>query len=82
MSTKLTLVLEKEIIEKAKDYAKDKNRSLSNIVENYLKSLIQEKKQEVSKMTPRVRSLRGSFNLPENFDYKSELVKAIQEKHL
>ena len=82
MSTKLTLVLEKEIIEKAKDYAKEKNRSLSNIVENYLKSLIQEKKQEVSKMTPRVRSLRGSFNLPENFDYKSELVKAIQEKHL
>ena len=35
MNTKLTLVLEQEIIQKAKDYAKQKNRSLSNIIENY-----------------------------------------------
>ena len=39
MNTKLTLTLEKEIIQKAKKYAKDKNRSLSDIIENYLKIL-------------------------------------------
>ena len=37
MNTKLTLTIEKEIIERAKDYAKEKNRSLSDIIENYLK---------------------------------------------
>lgn len=31
MSTKLTLTIEKEVIEKAKKYAKEKNRSLSDI---------------------------------------------------
>ena len=35
MNTKLTLTIEKEIIERAKNYAKEKNRSLSNIIENY-----------------------------------------------
>ena len=33
MNTKLTLTIEKEIIAKAKDYAKEKNRSLSDIIE-------------------------------------------------
>jgi hypothetical protein len=83
MNTKLTLVLEQEIIQKAKDYAKQKNRSLSNIIENYLKSLTkEEKKKETVKISPLVKSLRGSFKLPKDFDYKEELVKALEKKHL
>lgn len=83
MNTKLTLVLEQEIIQKAKDYAKQKNRSLSNIIENYLKSLTKEDiKKETVKVSPIVKSLRGSFKLPNNFDYKEELIKSIEKKHL
>jgi len=83
MNTKLTLVLEQEIIQKAKDYAKQKNRSLSNIIENYLKSLTKEEfKKETVKVSPIVKSLRGSFKLPKDFDYKEELIKAIEKKHL
>ena len=83
MNKKLTLVLEQEIIQKAKDYAKQKNRSLSNIIENYLKSLTKEDlKKETVKVTPIVKSLRGSFKLPKDFDYKEELIKAIEKKHL
>ena len=37
MSTKLTLTIQGEIIERAKNYAKEQNRSLSDIIENYLK---------------------------------------------
>lgn len=47
MNTKLTLTIEREIIEKAKNYAKAKNRSLSDIIENYLKLLTQEEKRIV-----------------------------------
>ena len=36
MSTKLTLSLDKEIIEKAKEYAREHKVSLSYLVENYL----------------------------------------------
>lgn len=83
MNTKLTLVLEQEIIQKAKDYAKQKNRSLSNIIENYLKSLTKEDvKKDTVKISPIVKSLRGSFKLPKDFDYKEELIKAIEKKHL
>jgi len=83
MNTKLTLVLEQEIIQKAKDYAKQKNRSLSNIIENYLKSLTKEDvKKETVKVSPIVKSLRGSFKLPKDFDYKEELIRAIEKKHL
>ena len=40
MNTTLTLLLDKEIIEPAKKYAKQRKTSLSNLVENYLVSLI------------------------------------------
>lgn len=46
MNTKLTLTIEQEIIKRAKEYAKDKNRSLSDIIENYLKILTKEEKRK------------------------------------
>lgn len=83
MNTKLTLVLEQEIIQKAKEYAKKKNSSLSNIIENYLKSLTKEEaKEKTAKISPAVKSLRGSFKLPKDFDYKEELMIAVEKKHL
>ncbi|MDH5366136.1 MAG: DUF6364 family protein [Cyclobacteriaceae bacterium] len=40
MNTKLTLTIEQALIEKAKEYAKSKGRSLSDIVENYFKAIV------------------------------------------
>ena len=40
MQTKLTLTLDQGIIEQAKLYAKDKGRSLSELIENYLKVVL------------------------------------------
>lgn len=83
MNTKLTLTIEKEIIQKAKEYAKDKNRSLSDIVENYLKILTKEEKEkELKKLNPVVKSLKGSFKIPKNMDYKKELRNRLEEKYL
>ena len=36
MTTKLTLTIDKAIIKKAKSFARDKNKSVSRIVEEYL----------------------------------------------
>ncbi|MGL6267871.1 MAG: DUF6364 family protein, partial [Chitinophagaceae bacterium] len=36
MDTKLTLSIDKQIIEAAKKYARNTNTSLSNLIENYL----------------------------------------------
>ncbi len=83
MNTKLTLTIEQEIIERAKNYAKEKNRSLSDIIENYLKILTkEERKQKSNKLGPVVRSLKGSFKMPKNMDYKKELGNRLEEKYL
>jgi len=82
MNTKLTLTIEQSLIEKAKQYAKGKGRSLSDIVENYLKVIISEEKAMVIDSTPIASSLRGSFKAPKGFDYKEELSKGLSEKYL
>jgi predicted CopG family antitoxin len=82
MNTKLTLTIEDDVILKAKKYAKEKNRSLSSIIENYLKSLTREKDKEEIELSPLVQSLKGSFKLPADFDYKEELRKGLEEKYL
>ena len=81
MNTKLTLTIEQSIIEKAKSYAKDKGRSLSDIIENYLKAITTEQRI-VEDISPLVNSLRGSFKSPESFDYKKELSKELSEKYM
>ncbi len=81
MITKLTLTLNQQVIESAKAYAKRNGKSLSSIVESYLRSLEQteDKKQALS---PEVKRLLGSVKLPKNFDYKKELQGAMIKKHL
>jgi len=81
MNTKLTLTIDQSIIEKAKSYAKDKGRSLSDIIENYLKAITTELRI-VEDIPPLVKSLRGSFKSPETFDYKEELSKGLSEKYM
>ena len=81
MNIKLTLTIEETVIEKAKKYAKVKERSLSNLIENYLKALTTESNQKEIEFTPIVKSLKGSFNAPKDFDYKKELTNRLSEKY-
>ena len=64
MDSKLTLKLEKEVIEKAKFYAKSQHTSLSRLIENYLMTITSEEDQE--SITPLVKSLSGIIDLPED----------------
>jgi len=81
MNTKLTLTIEQSIIEKAKAFAKEKGRSLSDIIENYLKAITSENKT-TEDISPLVKSLQGSFKAPDSFDYKEELSKGLSEKYM
>lgn len=82
MNTKLTLTIEQKIIERAKQYAKGKNRSLSDIIENYLKLLTDKDFKNDMELDPMVQSLKGAFKMPKNFDYKKELRNRLEEKYL
>ena len=80
MTTKLTLTVEKDIIELAKSYASKKGRSLSDLIENYLKTLVQ-KDGDKNDLSPNVKKLLGSVKAPKNFDYKKELEKTLNKKY-
>jgi hypothetical protein len=81
MNTKLTLTIEQTIIKKAKKYARQKGRSLSDIIENYLKIITKDKLKSDIEITPLTKSLKGSFKAPDNFDYKGQLSKRLSEKY-
>ena len=67
MDTKLTLTLEKEVIEKAKIYAKERNRSLSDLVENYFKALTRKGQFGEFEISETVQSLQGSLRVKPEF---------------
>lgn len=80
MTTKLTLTIDDSVISVAKKYAKKKGRSLSDIIENYLKSLTSKEHQE-EKISPKILGLMGTVQLSDDFDYKKELTKALAKKY-
>lgn len=80
MTAKLTLTVEKSVIISAKKYAEKRGKSLSSLVENYLKSLSGNEPSD-RKLSPKVRSLMGVIQLPGNYDYKKSLKAAINKKH-
>ncbi len=82
MDAKLTLSIDKDVARRAKVYARTKGRSLSDLVENYLKLLIRNSAIKDYDYSPRVKSLLGSVNLPVDFDYKKELADSLAKKYL
>ena len=82
MDAKLTLNIDKDVARKAKMYAKSNGRSLSDLVENYLKLLTKNTTVDDSEFSPRVKSLLGCISLPEDFDYKKEISDYLTKKYL
>ena len=83
MNTKLTLSIQQEVIEAAKDYAKKHGRSLSNIVEEYLKALSEKKSTKEKELSKIVKDLKGSISLPKDSKSYQELLQdALIEKYL
>jgi hypothetical protein len=80
MNSKLTLTVEKTIIEKAKLYAKKTGGSLSELIENYLENITQDYSDE--EISPKLRKLIGSVQLPPDFEAEKELRSVLGQKHL
>ena len=84
MSTKLTLTIDKTVIEEAKKYAKAQGRSLSKLIEEYLKSVSSgEQKIDDSQLSPITKSLYGAVKVDDpKINYKKILTDEILKKHL
>ena len=85
MDSKLTLKLNKEVIEQAKAYAASHNRSLSRLIESYLRTLTREEppQHEVGEpdISPFVKSMRSGVKLPADHDDKRERTEYLKKKY-
>ena len=80
MKTKLTLTIEDTVVIFAKKICSKKGKSLSHLVENYLKSIIVKKINHPS-VSLKVSKLMGILQLPDDFDYKTGLTNALSKKY-
>lgn len=84
MDTKLTLKLDKQVIDKAKAYASSQKRSLSRLIESYLKTLIDTEdafSQDNIKISPFVKSMQTGVKIPADLDYKKAYGDHLAEKY-
>ena len=79
MNKKLTISIDNLTIERAKEYARSKGQSLSEIIENYLKLI--SSKADAPDTNLEISKFRGSVKLPDNVDYKELLSEALIEKY-
>ena len=79
MSSKLTLTIDKAIIERAKSYAKNTGTSLSELIENYLISITIDNVEK--ELSPRLKKIVGVVQLPADFDEDAEIRSAIEKKY-
>ena len=80
MDKKLTLSLDENTIDSAKNYAKSNNVSLSKLIESYLKTLTNQTKKQTN-ITPLVESLSGVISLEDSFDSKDAYTEYLIEKY-
>lgn len=81
MDTKLTLMLNKRIIDRAKAYARRHHKSLSGMVENYFKTLTDSGQAPSEPHTPLVKELSGVLRLKPGFDLKQDRLKHLEDRH-
>jgi len=84
MDSKLTVKLDKQVIDRAKVYASANNKSLSRLIESYLKSIVikdNDDNMDEIQISPFVKSLSSGFAIPSDIDYKKEYSNYLIEKY-
>lgn len=80
MYTKLTLRLDKDVIEQAKEYAREHGTSLSNMIERYLK-LVSATETYEEEISPLVKSLTGVIPPMSDEEFRESYIEYLTEKH-
>ena len=80
MDSKLTVRLDSNVIERAKQYARNHNVSISRLIESYLDSVTQQKSKDVE-ITPLVKSLSGVIKINSEFDFKNDYSQYLSDKY-
>ena len=79
MKTKLTLSLDKAVIEKGRKIAKKEHKSLSAMVEDLLNEEIEKDSKVKKKLIDELHGIAG--NVPEETNWKEVIRDAAYDKH-
>ena len=80
MDVKLTLRLDREIIERAKKYAGKNKTSLSRMVENFFRNLDYGETDKPG-ISSKIRKLSGIIHLTEDLDSRSDYTEFLAKKY-
>jgi len=80
MNTKLTLSLDRDIIEQAKEFARSQHKSLSKLIEGYLRH-VANPDDAVTQATPLVAKLSGVIDAQKLGDHKSGYADYLADKY-
>ncbi len=81
MNNKLTLKLDKSVIEKTKTYARKRDVSLSEVVERYFKYLTESEENNPLALTPLIKELSGVIHLNKNQNVKEGYTEYLTKKY-
>ena len=79
--SKVTIFINKELINLAKEFARKKGQSLSEMIESYLKVVVEKEKEPIVEISPDIKKLQGSVKLPADFEYKKMLQTSLNQKY-
>jgi hypothetical protein len=80
--SQLTLTLDDDLLQAAQNYAQQQGQKLETIVAELLKATVRPSVTPPARpLSPLVQELYGSVSLPADFDYRTAIAEAIQEKH-
>ena len=84
MDAKLTIKLDKDVIDKAKEYAAHQKRSLSRLIESYLNSLVNTDSSPTDgeiEISSFVKSMSTGVQIPNDIDTKKDYSDYLSEKY-
>lgn len=77
MSSKLTLLIDESVIKDAKDYALKTGRSVSKLVESYLKAITINTQKKKSGLPPYLKRWHGAFKAGNNTDITVMIIEQL-----
>ena len=80
MNAKLTLSLDRDIIEQAKEFSRCHHKSLSKLIEGYLRQVVN-REEAAKQATPLVARLSGVIDAVKLGDHKSGYADYLAEKY-
>lgn len=80
MNAKLTLSLDRDIIEQAKEFARSQHKSLSKLIEGYLRQ-VAHPDDDLTQVTPLVAKLSGVIDARKLGDHKRDYGDYLADKY-